>query len=224
MALHPSWKSVLRDEVRKPYFQELADFVRAERDRGPVYPPADQLFTAFNTTPFDQVKVVILGQDPYHGAGQAHGLSFSVQPGVPLPPSLKNVYKELENDAGCRKVRHGHLLAWAERGVLLLNSVLTVREGQPGSHHGRGWEHLTDAAISQLSARARPVVFILWGRYAREKASLIDNGRHPIIQSAHPSPYSAASGFFGSKPFTQANGFLEALDQSPIDWQLPDAG
>ena len=222
MVLHPSWKAVLRDEIPKPYFRELAEFVRGERERGPVYPPADQVFKAFNTTPFDDVKVVILGQDPYHGAGQAHGLSFSVPPGIPIPPSLKNIYKELENDVGCRKVRHGYLLSWAERGVLLLNSVLTVRAGQAGSHQGRGWEHLTDEAIRQLSARERPLVFLLWGRYAREKLRLIDTDRHPVIQSAHPSPFSAADGFFGSKPFSQCNGYLEAIDQAPIDWQLPE--
>lgn len=222
MTLHPSWKAVLADEFRKPYFLELAKFVKEERAKGPVYPPPDQLFSAFNETPFDRVQVVILGQDPYHGPGQAHGLSFSVLPGVPVPASLKNIYKELEKDLGCRKVGHGHLLSWAERGVLLLNSVLTVRQGQPGSHQGRGWEQLTDSVIQQLSARSRPLVFILWGRQAREKISLIDTGRHPIIQSAHPSPYSAASGFFGSKPFSTANGYLEALDQTPIDWQLPE--
>lgn len=222
MTLHPSWHAVLAAEFGKPYFRELAEFLRAERQEGPVYPPPDQLFSAFNATPFDAVKVVILGQDPYHGAGQAHGLAFSVPPGVPLPPSLKNVYKELEKDLGCRKVRHGHLMAWAERGVLLLNSVLTVRGGQAGSHAGRGWETLTDEAIRQLSARARPLVFVLWGRHAREKLSLIDTDRHPVVRSAHPSPFSAASGFFGSRPFSQANGYLEALEQDPIDWQLPE--
>jgi len=222
MALHPSWKAVLASEFGKPYFRQLAEFLRTEREQGPVYPPPDQLFSAFNATPFDQVKVVILGQDPYHRPGQAHGLSFSVPPGVPPPASLKNIYKELQNDLGCRKVRHGHLLTWAERGVLLLNSVLTVREGQPGSHQGRGWETLTDEAIRQLSARQRPLVFVLWGRHAREKLSLIDTDRHPVVQSAHPSPYSASSGFFGSKPFSQVNGFLEALEQAPIDWQLPE--
>jgi len=222
MPLHPSWRSALSAEFEKPYFRGLVEFLRQERAQETVYPPRDQLFTAFNATPFDAVKLVILGQDPYHGPGQAHGLSFSVPPGAALPPSLKNIYKELEHDLGCRKVRHGCLMAWAERGVLLLNSVLTVRAGQPGSHQGRGWEAFTDEVIRQLSERPRPVVFVLWGRHARDKRSLIDTDRHPVVQSAHPSPFSAASGFFGSKPFSQANGYLEALDESPIDWQLPD--
>lgn len=221
MPLHPSWKAALAGEFEKPYFRALAEFLRAERQQGIVYPPPNQLFSALDATAFDQVKVVILGQDPYHG-GQAHGLSFSVLPGVPLPPSLKNIYKELEKDLGCRKVGHGYLMAWAERGVLLLNSVLTVRAGQPGSHAGRGWETLTDEAIRQLNARQQPLVFVLWGRYAREKLALIDTERHPVVHSPHPSPFSAASGFFGSKPFSQVNGYLEALDQAPIDWQLPE--
>jgi uracil-DNA glycosylase len=222
MTFDPAWKAVLADEFKKAYFIELAAFLREERKQGVVYPPADQLFTAFGAASYDRVKVVILGQDPYHQAGQAHGLSFSVPRGVPLPPSLKNVYKELEQDMGCRKVRHGYLLNWAERGVLLLNSVLTVRAGQPGSHQGRGWETFTDEVIRKLSGRERPVVFVLWGRYAREKIRFIDTDRHPVVSSPHPSPFSAASGFFGSKPFSLTNGYLEALDQEPIDWQLPE--
>lgn len=222
MTLDPSWATALADEFKKPYFAELAAFLREERKNGLVYPPPNRLFAAFNATPFDEVKVVILGQDPYHGRGQAHGLAFSVLPGTALPPSLKNIYKELEQDVGCRKVRHGYLLRWAERGVLLLNSVLTVRAEQPGSHRGRGWEIFTDEVIRRLGGRDRPLVFVLWGRYAREKFGLIDSNRHPVVSSAHPSPLSAASGFFGSKPFSRANAYLEALDQAPIDWQLPE--
>lgn len=216
-----SWVEAIGDELRKPSFRELADFLKSERRAGTVYPPPDQLFTAFRVTPYDAATVVILGQDPYHGPGQAHGLSFSVLPGVRVPPSLKNVYKELEQDVGCRQVRHGYLLPWAQQGVFLLNSALTVRAGQPGSHSER-WAPFTDKVIEALNARAEPVVFVLWGRHAREKIRLIDTDRHPIVESAHPSPMSATAGFFGSRPFTQVNGYLEALGHPTIDWQLPD--
>jgi uracil-DNA glycosylase len=215
-----SWRAVLEDEFRKPAFRELADFLKSERASGTVYPPPDQLFTAFRVTPYDAANVVILGQDPYHGPGQAHGLSFSVLPGVRVPPSLKNIYKELEQDLDCRQVEHGYLLPWAQQGVFLLNSALTVRAGQPGSHQER-WAPFTDSVIAALNARPEPVVFVLWGRHAREKLRLIDTDKHPIVQSAHPSPMSATSGFFGSRPFSQVNGYLEAIDHAPIDWQLP---
>lgn len=219
--MHPSWKEQIGSEVEKPYFQELADFLREERAQHTVFPAKDQVFTAFKVTPFDQVRVLILGQDPYHNADQAHGLSFSVLPGVKPPPSLLNIYKELASDVGCAPPKHGYLLSWAEQGVFLLNATLTVRAHSPGSHQGKGWETFTDAAISKLSARDRPLVFILWGRYAREKVSLIDTNKHLVLESAHPSPMSASNGFFGSKPFSKANAALEALGEKAIDWQLP---
>lgn len=219
--MHPSWKEQVGAEVEKPYFLQLVEFLKKERETQTVFPPKDQVFTAFKGTPFDAVKVVILGQDPYHNAGQAHGLSFSVQPGLKPPPSLLNIYKELASDVGCTAPKHGHLAAWAEQGVFLLNATLTVRAHEPGSHQGKGWETFTDVAISKLSARARPVVFILWGRYAREKVGLIDTKKHLVIESAHPSPMSASSGFFGSKPFSKANAALESWGGTPINWQLP---
>lgn len=219
--MHASWVPVLRDELRKPYFRALAEFLAVERAAGAVYPPANQLFTAFRATPYDGANVVILGQDPYHGPGQAHGLSFSVLPGVAVPPSLQNIYKELEQDVGCRKVRHGHLLPWARQGVFLLNSALTVRSGQPGSHLDR-WEPFTDKVIEILNEREAPVVFVLWGRHARSKNRLIDSNKHPVVESVHPSPMSAANGFFGSRPFSQVNNYLEALGYPTIDWQLPE--
>jgi uracil-DNA glycosylase len=217
-----SWRRQLAAEFQQPYFRSLADFLKRERKEHVVYPPPDQLFTALRATPYHKVKAVILGQDPYHGPGQAHGLSFSVRPGIRLPPSLQNIYKELEQDVRHRKVRHGYLMAWAERGVLLLNSALTVREAQPGSH-AEQWKPFTDAVIHRLSMREQPVVFVLWGKHAREKAAGIDAQRHPIVESVHPSPMSAHHGFFGSKPFSQVNTYLEALGQTPIDWQVPEA-
>lgn len=186
-----------------------------------VYPDMYHIFQAFEWTPFSQVKVVILGQDPYHGPHQAHGLSFSVQPGVPVPPSLQNIYKELQDDLGIAPVNHGYLKKWADQGVLLLNSVLTVRDGQAFSHQGHGWERLTDVAIHQLSERPKPVVFILWGRAAQNKMTLIDQTRNIVIKSAHPSPLSASRGFFGSRPFSKTNAALTAMGEEPIDWQLP---
>jgi uracil-DNA glycosylase len=220
--LDPTWHVALGDEFSKPYFRELAAFLKEERQRATVYPPPTQLFTAFRATPYDKANVVILGQDPYHGERQAHGLSFSVLPGVPPPPSLKNIYKELEQDVGFRKPKHGYLMAWAEQGVFLLNSVLTVRAQQPGSHRNRGWETFTDQVIETLNIRDAPVVFVLWGRHAREKLRLIDTNRHAVVESTHPSPMSAAQGFFGSRPFSQVNDYLEALEHPLIDWQLPD--
>lgn len=219
--LDPTWLAALGDEFAKPHFRALKTFLDEERKQGTVYPPPTQLFTAFRATPYDKANVVILGQDPYHGPGQAHGLSFSVLPGVPVPPSLQNVYKELEKDVGCRKVRHGYLLPWAEQGVFLLNSALTVRAGQPGSHASQ-WEPFTDRVIEVLSARDTPVVFVLWGRHARGKLRLIDTDKHPVVESSHPSPFSAASGFFGSRPFSQVNSYLDALELPPISWQPPD--
>lgn len=217
--MHESWRERLADETQKPYFDQLVDFVRKERESHVVFPSRTNVFTAFKVTPFDDVRVVILGQDPYHNAGQAHGLSFSVLPEMTPPPSLKNIYKELEEDVGVTLPKHGHLLSWAEQGVFLLNSVLTVRAHSPGSHRGKGWETFTDAVISLLSAREKPTVFILWGSYARSKAGLIQ-GHHTVIESAHPSPMSAHNGFFGSRPFSKANKALEAAGRGSIDWSL----
>lgn len=219
--MHPSWKEQIGPEIEKPYFRELADFLKVEREKHTVFPPRDQVFTAFKLTAFEDVKVLILGQDPYHNAGQAHGLSFSVPLEMSLPPSLRNIYKELASDVGFEIPKHGHLLPWAEQGVFLMNAVLTVRAHTPGSHQGQGWETFTDAAIKALSAREKPLVFILWGRYARDKVSLIDTNRHCGLESAHPSPMSAANGFFGSKPFSKTNAALKSMGEKPINWQLP---
>jgi len=221
--MDPSWKDRLSEEVKKPYFLELAEFLRAEREAHTVFPPKDQVFAAFKATPFDKVKVVILGQDPYHNAGQAHGLSFSVLPGVKPPPSLVNIFKELAEDVGCSKPKDGYLMPWAEQGVFLLNATLTVRAHEPGSHQGKGWETFTDRVIQLLSRRYEhgdPVVFVLWGKYARSKYALISDA-NVVLQSAHPSPMSASNGFFGSRPFSQANTALKVRGVSPIDWQLP---
>ena len=208
-------------EFEKEYYQQLHAFLKDEYQHHRVYPDMYHIFQAFEWTPFSQVKVVILGQDPYHGPHQAHGLSFSVQPGVPVPPSLQNIYKELQDDLGIAPVNHGYLKKWADQGVLLLNSVLTVRDGQAFSHQGHGWERLTDVAIHQLSERPKPVVFILWGRAAQNKMTLIDQTRNIVIKSAHPSPLSASRGFFGSRPFSKTNAALIAMGEEPIDWQLP---
>jgi uracil-DNA glycosylase len=215
-----SWKTALAAEFRKDYFPRLVDFINFERRNYTVYPAEGDVFTAMKATPFENVKVVILGQDPYHGSGQAHGLSFSVKKGVPLPPSLVSIYKELETDVGSKPPGHGCLTQWAERGVLLLNTTLTVRAGDPGSHQGHGWEEFTDAAIKALNERRAPVVFILWGTPARQKAALIDRAKHSVIESVHPSPRSAFGGFFGSKPFSSANRRLMATGMGPIEWQL----
>lgn len=220
--MHPSWKQALADEFQKPYFYTLADFVKAERVEHVVFPPPGQVFRAFDVTPFDEVRVCILGQDPYHNAEQAHGLSFSVQRGVKPPPSLVNIFKELKADLGCEPPKHGDLTHWAEQGVFLLNAVLTVRAHQPGSHREEGWETFTDAVITKLNEREQPIVFVLWGRYARNKAVLIDENRHLVVESPHPSPMSASSGFFGSRPFSQINAGLVEAGHEPIDWQLPD--
>lgn len=217
--MEESWKEVLKDEFEKPYFKELAQFVKEEYTSTKVYPHPKNIFSAFKLTPFDQVKVVILGQDPYHGAGQAHGLSFSVAEGVRNPPSLQNIYKELERDLGTKvDASSGDLTRWAAQGVLLLNSTLTVRAGSPGSHQGKGWEQFTDAVITVLSDKREHLVFILWGNYAKAKGAHIDRTKHLVIESAHPSPFSAYTGFFGSKPFSATNHFLQAHSITPIDW------
>jgi uracil-DNA glycosylase len=215
-----SWKHVLADEFTKPYWAELQEFVAQERQHHTVYPPEDEVYTAFQLTPFEDVHVFLLGQDPYPGPNQAHGLCFSVKPGVPLPGSLRNIYKELHDDLGIPPAKTGYLVPWAEQGMLMLNAVLTVRAGQPNSHKGKGWEHFTDAAIRAVGHKDDPVVFVLWGAYAQKKIKLIDTDRHTIIQSAHPSPLSAANGFFGSRPFSKINAALKKHGHEPIDWDL----
>lgn len=217
--MHETWQPILEPEFSKPYFIELMKFVGKERKSSSVFPPEKDVFNAFNTG-LDRVRVVILGQDPYHGPGQAHGLSFSVLPGVPAPPSLKNIYAELASDVGVSTPNHGHLSAWSRRGVMLLNTSLTVRSGAPASHSGCGWETFTDAAICALSRRTIPMVFILWGSHAQGKSGLIHK-RHLIIASPHPSPMSARKGFFGSRPFSRANKFLAESGIDPIDWSIP---
>ena len=219
--INNDWWPVLKPQFETANYQQLHNFLVDEYGHQQVYPEMHHIFEAFNWTPFSKVKVVILGQDPYHGPGQAHGCSFSVLPGVAVPPSLQNIYKELQADLGCPPVKHGYLRSWAEQGVLLLNSVLTVRAGQAYSHQGHGWEQLTDAVIVALSKRPTPVVFILWGRAARDKKRLIDLKRNFVVESAHPSPLSAYRGFFGSRPFSKTNQFLEMTGQAPINWQLP---
>lgn len=217
--LEPGWKQVLQGEFGKPYMIELREFLKQEIAAGQlVYPRPANWFAAFDHTPFDRVKVVILGQDPYHGAGQAHGLSFSVPPGVPPPPSLLNIYKELETDLGQPRPRHGNLTRWADQGVLLLNSVLTVRDGQAASHQKRGWELFTDAAVRALNERREHLVFVLWGAYAQKKGQFVDRQRHLVIEGVHPSPLSASRGFFGSRPFSRCNDYLIANGEAPIDW------
>ncbi|MDQ0965532.1 uracil-DNA glycosylase [Flavobacterium sp. W4I14] len=222
-ALEPGWLAVLEEEFEKDYMKSLKSFLQEEKNKGAtVYPKGTDIFNALNTTPFDRVKVVILGQDPYHGAGQAHGLSFSVQRGVAVPPSLKNIYKELETDIeGFKAPNHGHLTHWAEQGVLLLNATLTVRASEAGSHQNRGWEIFTDEIIKALSQKREHIVFLLWGKYAQQKAALIDQKKHYVLTAAHPSPFSAYNGFFGSKHFSKANQLLVQNNLSPIDWNLP---
>lgn len=216
--LQNDWAEVLDEEFEKPYYKELREFLKHAYASERVYPPMEDIYNALRVTPYASTKVVILGQDPYHGPGQAHGLSFSVRPGVQPPPSLLNIFKEMESDIGCARPTHGCLLGWAEQGVLLLNTTLTVAQGRPKSHSGHGWETLTDAIIAKLSARQTPMVFILWGAHAQSKVALIDTHRHHIIKSPHPSPLSASRGFFGSRPFSRANAYLIQDGLDPIDW------
>lgn len=218
-SLPNSWK-VLRSEVEAEYFQELSEFVAAERSSYDVYPDSDQVFAAFQATSFEDVRVLILGQDPYHGAGQAHGLCFSVQQGVKVPPSLRNIYKELADDVGCVIPDHGDLSAWAKQGVLLLNTVLTVRANEANSHRKRGWETFTDAVIRIVNEKSDTVVFVLWGAPAQKKKKWIDTDRHVVIESAHPSPLSAHRGFLGSRPFSKCNQALRAAGRGVIDWSI----
>jgi len=220
--METTWRPVLLSETEKPYWKPLQQFVRDERKKFTVFPPDKEVFAALHLTPYEKVSVLILGQDPYHDDGQAHGLCFSVRPEVAIPPSLQNIYKELRDDLGCQIPNNGCLTPWAEQGVLLLNAVLTVRAHQANSHQGKGWENFTDAIIRAVNDKPDRVVFVLWGAYARKKAPLIDTSRHIIIQSAHPSPLSASNGFFGSRPFSKINAALRAADKPEIDWQIPD--
>lgn len=219
--LEPGWKNHLKDEFSQDYMQALKAFLLQEKQAGKIiFPPGQEYFNALKLTPFDQVKVVILGQDPYHGPHQAHGLCFSVRPEVKIPPSLKNIYLEMKTDLGIAPANHGCLTHWAEQGVLLLNSVLTVEKGKPGSHRGKGWERFTDRIIHVLNQEKQHLVFILWGAYAQEKGGFIDTGRHLVLKSAHPSPYSVQK-FFGNHHFSQTNRYLETHGIAPIHWQLP---
>lgn len=219
--IEPSWKEALEEEFQQDYFHRLKEFLQQEKAEGQVlYPPGSLIFNAFACTPFDAVKAVILGQDPYHGAGQAHGLCFSVQKGVRPPPSLVNIFKELKEDVGFTLPDHGNLEAWARQGVLLLNAVLTVRAGKPASHAHKGWEEFTDAAIQKLSERKEGLVFLLWGKPAQEKGRIIDFTRHHVLKAPHPSPYSAERGFFGCRHFSKTNALLEERGEKPIDWQI----
>ena len=220
--LSGEWKEALQGEFSKEYYRKLYLFIRDEYSRVPVYPKSEEIYTAFHLTPLDKVKVVILGQDPYHNVGQAHGLCFSVKPDVEIPPSLVNIYKELHDDPGCRIPNHGYLTSWAEQGVLLLNTVLTVQAHKPMSHRGVGWEEFTDAAIRAVNRQDRPIVFILWGRPAQEKEKMLDNPKHLILKAPHPSPLSAYRGFFGSRPFSKANAFLESHGVEPVQWEIKD--
>lgn len=225
--LHPSWLEKLRGEFDSPYMQALRAYLVAERAAGKrIFPHGNEWFAALDLTPLDDVRVVILGQDPYHGPGQAHGLCFSVRPGVRTPPSLVNIYKEMEADLGIPPARHGCLEHWARQGVLLLNAVLTVEMGLAASHQGRGWERFTDAVIRLVNAKAEPVVFMLWGSHAQRKAAFVESvergGRHLVLKAPHPSPLSAHNGFFGCRHFSKANAFLKQHGQKPIDWRLPE--
>jgi uracil-DNA glycosylase len=220
--MHESWLEVLGDELEQPSMQALRTFLVDEVAAGRgFYPAADRVFNALALTPFDDVRVIVLGQDPYHGRGQAMGLCFSVPPGVPAPPSLQNIHKELASDLGLAPPSSGDLTPWAERGVLLLNAVLTVAPGKPASHAGKGWEQFTDRAIRELSDRREGVVFLLWGRYAQQKGAIVDTTRHHVLTAPHPSPYSAANGFFGCRHFSRANELLAAGGAEPLDWALP---
>lgn len=214
------WQMVIGNEFNKEYYKELEQYIHEEYENHKVFPKKEDLFTAFNLTPYNKVKVVILGQDPYHNEGQSHGLSFSVKPPMAIPPSLVNIYKELSEDCGCYIPNNGYLEKWAKQGVLLLNTVLTVRAHEPNSHQGRGWEKFTDAVICELNKIDRPVVFILWGNPAKKKKSMLNNPKHLILEGPHPSPLSSYRGFFGSKPFSKSNEFLIANGLEAIDWQI----
>jgi len=215
------WKDVLGSEMSEPYFMELTDFIEKERKKGKViFPPREEVFSALELTPFDQVKVIILGQDPYHGANQAHGLAFSVKKGIPKPPSLVNIFKELSSDLGIQAPPHGNLQSWAKEGVLLLNTVLTVEEGKPAGHHNKGWERFTDKIIELLNQKKEHLVFILWGSPAQKKMKMLDAKKHLILTSPHPSPLSSYRGFFGSKPFSQANQYLLKNGIEPVNWRV----
>ncbi len=219
--IEASWKELLKDEFKQPYFENIVNHIKTERTQGKIiYPPGPMIFNAFNSTPFHKVKAVILGQDPYHGPGQAHGLCFSVQPGVPPPPSLVNIFKELHDDIGFRIPNHGNLTHWATQGVFLLNASLTVRAGEPMSHSKIGWATFTDTVIKKISAGRKNVVFLLWGKFAQEKRALIDESKHLVLRAAHPSPLSANAGFFGCRHFSKANEYLVSKGIDPIDWTL----
>lgn len=219
--IEASWKEILKDEFKKPYFEQIVLHLKTERVQGKIiYPPGPYIFNAFNTTPFDEIKVVILGQDPYHGPGQAHGLCFSVQNGVPPPPSLINIFKELQADTGVQIPTSGNLTKWAQHGVFLLNASLTVRAGEPMSHAKIGWATFTDTVIRKISGGREHVVFMLWGKFAQEKRTLIDESKHLILRSVHPSPLSASGGFFGCKHFSKANNWLMSKGIDPVDWSL----
>lgn len=216
----PSWQEVLFEEFEQPYFRKLQNFLIEERQSHTIYPPESDMFSAFELTPYDKVNVLLLGQDPYHDRNQAHGLCFSVKPGIKPPPSLINIFKELKDDVGLNIPNHGYLVSWAKQGILMLNAVLTVRAHTPNSHKNQGWETFTDAVISKVNQKVDPVVFVLWGGYAQKKLKLIDTTRHTVIQSAHPSPLSARNGFFGSKPFSAINSALRSFGKPEIDWQI----
>lgn len=220
--LHPSWSQVLAEEFDQPYFGQLQEFLQAERQSHNIFPSEEYVFSAFELTPYDQVNVLLLGQDPYHDHNQAHGLCFSVQPDIKPPRSLINIFKEMQADIGVKIPNHGHLISWAKQGVLMLNAVLTVRAHEANSHKNKGWEKFTDAVIQKVNQKPSPVIFVLWGGYAQKKLKLIDTQRHTVIQSAHPSPLSAHNGFFGSKPFSAINNALKSFGQPEINWQLPD--
>lgn len=217
-----SWDEILGGEFEKEYYKELRKFLVHEYQTGRIFPDKNNIFNALKLTPYEKVKVVILGQDPYHGYGQAHGLAFSVQPGVKTPPSLLNMYKELREDQGCYIPNNGYLVPWAEQGVLLLNTALTVREGEANSHRNKGWEILTDEIIKKLNEREKPIVFLLWGNNAKEKSKYITNPNHLVLTAVHPSPLSASRGFFGCKHFSKANDFLQKAGEGKIDWQIPN--
>ena len=221
-AIDNDWLPAVNAEFKKPYYADLYKFVKEEYSKVAVFPPSDEIFSALHLTPLSKVKVVIIGQDPYHNVGQAHGLCFSVRPEVEIPPSLVNIYKELQSDLGCKIPNNGYLVKWAEQGVLLLNTVLTVRAHQANSHQGKGWEQFTDAIIRAVNAEDRPIAYLLWGRPAQSKMSMLNNPKHKVFTAPHPSPLSAHRGFFGCKHFSQANAFLEENGLAPIDWQIED--